>query len=153
MIPILLSVSGIISKAISRLSLLAFGLVQMNRALRFTSRMRLEIAGSLVAASLGIVALCTYWEIQLREPSTQMAAAISKVPFKEGVVFVRGTDLYPAMNWNFNDPSSHVLELIDPGPDKREQVAKQLKQPHWMYIYYDSKTQQPVLVQPKHITN
>jgi hypothetical protein len=77
--------------------------------------MRLEIAGCLLVASLGIVALCTDWEVQLREPSNQMAAALSNLRSKKAWSSFVGTDLFAAMNWNFKDPSTRVLELIDPG--------------------------------------
>lgn len=120
------------------------GLVRLGRDLHFSSRMRQQFAAALITASLAAIAMCTYWEIGLREPSNRMALAMQQVPFPKGVVFVQGTEEFPAFNWNFNDPSSGVLELIDPGPGRREAVAKSAGAHRWICLYYDTGSQAPV---------
>ncbi|MFL6449730.1 MAG: hypothetical protein ACJ746_18920 [Bryobacteraceae bacterium] len=121
-----------------------YGIVQLASDLRLTSRLRQQLGIALVTASLAGVLVGTSWEIRLREPSKRMVDAMRTVPFDEGIVFVKGTKLFPAFNWNFNDPRSRILELIDPGPDKRAAIAEAIGAHHWICLHYDARTGLPV---------
>jgi Dolichyl-phosphate-mannose-protein mannosyltransferase len=120
------------------------GVVQLARDLRLNHRMRQQLAVGLVCASLACVLVGTRWEVGLRQPSKRMVDAMQKVPFRNGIVFVAGSDLFPAFNWNFNDPGTKILELIDPGPKERAAIARAAGAPHWASLEYDQRTGSPV---------
>ncbi len=121
-----------------------YGIVRLASDLSISSRLKQQLGIALATASLAGVLVGTSWEIRLREPSKRMVEAMRAVPFHEGVVFVKGTALFPAFNWNFNDPRSHVLELIDPGAGRRASIAKALGASHWICLHYDPRAGTPV---------
>jgi hypothetical protein len=122
------------------------GLVQLARDLRLNGGIRQQLGVGLVSASLACILLGMTWEIGLRQPSKRMVDAVQKVSFRDGIVFVAGSDLFPAFNWNFNDPGTGILELIDPGPKERATVARAADAHHWICIAYDQGTGLPVRV-------
>jgi hypothetical protein len=127
----------------------AVGLIQLASDLRLSNRMRQQVGITLVAASLATVLVSTNWEIRLRQPSERMVEAMQRVQFKDSVVFVKGSELFPAFNWNFNDPRTGILELIDPGPKEREATAKAVGAHHWICLQYDPQSGSPIRLEER----
>ena len=115
------------------------GWIQLTRYLRLDARFQrsIGIAGSIV--SVAVIILCAHWEVDLRQPSRHLASAAAHPPFTSGIVFLIGTDLWPASNLNYNRPSSSVLYLLDPGPSERAIIAERAGERNWACLEYDEQ--------------